>query len=365
MAECELMIHLENEEATFHGGDTVRGTVEVRVDEEVQCNGLTVEALWRTRGKGTADRGESIRAELFRGTWQAGMVRRFPFELTLPHGPFTYHGHYLNVVWQIRARADVPWALDPKAEREVALAPRPETAPDWTAFVGGPAHAQLLPAKLRDEVLGDAKPQPAASGRLGTILGFGCLGIIAVPLLGVFVAAGFQVVRFARGEADALEALFMVAVALALASGFGFGAVRLVRNWLAKKRLGQVTLTAEPLLVRRGDEVRIQVVCQPTQEAELVRAVARLEAQEVVTRGSGTDRRTYRHTVHHQETEIALGRSLPARLPFQVDRTVPIPADAAPSFLARNNALRWTLTVEMDLARWPDWAEERALLVHP
>ncbi|MCP4500914.1 MAG: hypothetical protein GY822_13215 [Deltaproteobacteria bacterium] len=32
------------------------------------------------------------------------------------NGPLTYRGELLNVDWFLKARADIPWALDPKAE---------------------------------------------------------------------------------------------------------------------------------------------------------------------------------------------------------------------------------------------------------
>lgn len=365
MAKCELTIHLEDEGTPYHGGDTVRGYVEVRVDEDVRCDGLVAECRWRTHGKGSSVHGEPLRLELFQGDWRAGALQRYPFELTLPHGPFTYHGRYLNVVWEVRAVADVPWALDPKVEREIVLAPVPDAEPRWVEFLGGEGTVRLLPPVLRTRILGEPDPTPGKASPLGLILGFGCLALFALPAVGLAIGAWVFVSRWLRGEGDPVEALLMVVMAVVFAIAFLGGGVRLVRRWIARKRLGQVTLKAEPVLLRAGGEVQVEIFCQPQKATTLNAAVARLEAEERVVRGSGTNRKTYRHTVYSEQTELALGRNLPAGLPFQVQAPVKIPPDAPPSFQAHRNELRWTLTVELDLASWPDWTEDRALVVHP
>lgn len=136
----------------------VRGYVAVRADREVECRKLEASLRWRTRGKGQPVRGEVESLTLFEGTWQAGENRRYDFEMTLPAGPFTYDGHHLEVAWEVRAEADIPWALDPEAEEEIVLEPRPGDEPDWQTAVATPS---LLPEKLRP----DAESPPAEENR--------------------------------------------------------------------------------------------------------------------------------------------------------------------------------------------------------
>ena len=364
MAKCDLTIHLDEERTSYRGGETVRGEIEVRTDEDVRCDGLTVELRWKTHGKGNSVHGDPVEVELFQGDWRAGAIQRYPFAIELPKGPFTYHGHYLNVVWEVRARADVPWAIDPKAEREIAVSADP---------AGGAKRIDQLPDELLERIAGPTEvgaPSTADSIRtlrsVGNVLGMGCMAVMALPLLAMLGVAIWQGVSLARGDAESpVFAVMWIGFTLVFLFLMGRGAWQKVANAFAKKRLGEVTLQAEPRLLRPGDAVRLELVCQPSKRIELNRAVARLEAEEVVTRGSGTNRRTYRQKVVSEEVEIAAGRSLSPGMPFQVQREIRIPADAPPSFGARDNALQWTVVAELDVARWPDWKEDRAILVHP
>jgi hypothetical protein len=345
----------------------VSGFVEVRTDEDVTCNGLTVELRWQTHGKGNNVHGESLPRELFRGEWTAGAVNRYPFSFQLPYGPFTYHGHYLNVGWFVRTRADIPWAIDAKAEREVAVHPDQDAdaEPRWNELLASPT---LLPGELRAEVLGErlpAGPQPTALKVMGRILSMGCLLVFAVPVL---VLAGFGIAKgvgLARGEVPLDEGLIWIGLTVVMLFVFLGGAVKTIRNRIARSKLGDVRFDVTPLKGRRGEALRARLVCQPKKAAELTGAKVRLEAQEVVVRGSGTNRRTYRHTVYEDETELPAARTLAAGMPFQLDHQVVIPDDAPPSFMAQDNRLAWTLSIHLDIARWPDWSEGRAILVHP
>lgn len=363
MAKCELTLHLEEERESYRPGDVVKGYVEVRADEEVQCNGLTVGCRWKTHGKGNTDRGQLLSQDLFQGRWLAGAVQRYPFTLELPAGPYTYHGHYVNVAWAIQAQADIPWAFDPKAEREIVLEPDPEAEPDWLAAVGD---SLLLPYELQQKAKGEPIEKARQGSKwLGNALGLGCFLIIGVPMVAGFVVSLYYVVSFARGNVPTGEGIPALVFAVVLGLMLGVGGFKMFRNLVARKKIGKVTFELEPRLLRRGDAIRLQVFCQPQEDTELVTAVARLRAQEEAVRGSGTNKKSFRELVYEQETEIALGRTLSAGLPFQAQGTVPIPADAPPSFMAHDNKLQWTVALRLDIARWPDWVEEREIVVHP
>ena len=366
MAKCDLTLRLDDDRTSFRGGGTVRGTLEVRTDEEVQCKGLTVECMWQTHGKGTSVHGEPETQLLFEGTLPAGSVQRYPFSFQLPHGPFTYHGHDLNVGWFIKARADIPWALDPKAELELEMVPDPEAEPRWADQIPS---AELLPDALRAVVQEDAAaPDPAAAAggkALGKAIGISCLALLAVPLLGLLGIAVYQGVRLARGEAEVVEALIWIGVAVLIVGGLSGRLVGVVRNRVARKKLGDVSFDVTPLTARRGDTLSARLQCRPQESAQVNRAVVRLEAKERVVRGSGTDRKTYRHTAYEWESEIPVTHSLSAGMPFHLSHEIPIPADAPPSFMARDNHLIWTVGLRLDIARWPDWNGEVAILVHP
>ena len=123
-----MEIVLEDEDRTYCGGDVVRGEVVVQVEKATTCKSLKVSVGWSTHGRGNRASADVMASDLFAGDWTPGEYR-YAFEATLPHGPYTYNGHYLNVGWYVEARADVPWALDPKDEVEIELIPSDEPLP--------------------------------------------------------------------------------------------------------------------------------------------------------------------------------------------------------------------------------------------
>ena len=95
-----------------------------------------------------------------------------------------------------------------------------------------------------------------------------------------------------------------------------------------------------------------------------IRAVhATLLGREVVVRGSGTDRRTFTKTIHRQSVRLADPPDM--RLGYEVQFTgeVTIPQTAAPSFTLPDNRLEWSIEIDVDIARWADWSENRTILV--
>ena len=110
---------LDRADRRYRIGEVVAGRVEVRVDADCTCNGLEVTRLWATHGKGNRAQGAEESQTLFTGTWRAGETHDYEFRFTIPPGPLTYHGEYLNVDHYIQATADIPWAFDPSAEEEL------------------------------------------------------------------------------------------------------------------------------------------------------------------------------------------------------------------------------------------------------
>lgn len=364
MGSCDLTLHLENGKVDYLGGETVRGEVEVRTDRDIECKGLVVECLWQTHGKGNTDRGTPISAEVFQGVWPAGTVARYPFALELPHGPFTYHGQLLNVGWLVRTRADVPWKLDPKAELDVTLRPSPDAEPQPHAAVARP---ELLPEGLRQRLggaaVGESAPPQLTSRTMA--FGIGCVVLFFTPFLAVPAVGVWKLIGAIRGAGSFADAVPWLLFGVGVLVFIGVAASKLIRNKLAAKKLGDVVFEVEPTVAKRGDTVRVRAFCQPRQQAELSRAVLKLEAGEKVVRGSGTNKKTYRHAIHTEEVELATGRQLNAGLPFHLDHAFTLPADAAPSFMASDNELRWTVSLHLEVARWPDWQQDQVLVVHP
>ncbi|MBI2897849.1 MAG: hypothetical protein HYY06_30100 [Deltaproteobacteria bacterium] len=134
-------------------GDKVTGTV--FVDESIEaCQRLEVALEYGGKKLGHAP---ASRATLHSGPLSKGLS--FPFELEVPvDAPFTFAGHAHNVEWRAKASAEVPWAIDPKAEAELLVEPRPvatdaeiEAAtrvPARPVTVAGPVLTYILSAIL-------------------------------------------------------------------------------------------------------------------------------------------------------------------------------------------------------------------------
>lgn len=335
MSKCDLRIELESSDRIFTPGQTLRGHVEVDVNARCQCNGLTLSREWRTHGRGNRASGAARELTLFSGTWQPGETYSYAFEVEIPEsGPLSYHGHYLNVDWYLDARADIPWAFDPKAQAEVLVVPGEEPC------------------------VGEAQSSPtlAAPGSVQNII-IGC----AVAFLSIFILAGMGVstfgVLFAVGFAGegGEPALFMIPFGLAFATIPCIMVFFLLRNVIAQRKLGPVNLIAEPDVVVAGDTVSFSVGFTPRSEAHISSVVVTLRGSEVVVSGSGTNRSTHTHVLHAESQTLEAGSHVRALEQVSLQGELLLPADAPASFSASDNALVWEVEVHIDIARWPDY----------
>ncbi len=127
MARADVSITLEPgpwdepdlREFRLAGGE-IRGQVHVDTDEDMNCRRVLVAIEWYTEGRGDLDQGTVFEQTVHEGFLQMGQ-QSFPFAATLPVGPMSYAGHYINIRWKVTARIDLAWKFDPKAEREFFL----------------------------------------------------------------------------------------------------------------------------------------------------------------------------------------------------------------------------------------------------
>lgn len=357
MAKCELSLRLEDEGRAFRPGDVVRGWVEVRCDEEVECNGLVAGLRWTTRSKGTPAARIVVSQELFEGSWRAGTVERYPVSLELPAGPVTYQGHHLKVVWELFAEADIPWALDPAATHEIVVEADPEAEPDWESAVGDRLH---IPPELQPQ-----PPDPASGLQLSKAQGFGCLLALLIAVVGLVAFAGVKGLGYAEGEVSANEALgWLLAAAVVLAFVGGI-LVKVLRDVMAWGKVGQVSVVVDPHRVRAGESLHVRISCQPRKDVELLSATVRLLARETVIKDGADQNQSWTEVVFEHEVEVAGAHRLAKGQPFESAVTVPVPTGGPASFMTWGNRLTWTATVRLELAGWSDFVEDRAILVHP
>lgn len=340
MAKCELNVVLDRPDATYAAFEPIKGRVEVLVDGDCRCDGLTLTAQWFTHGRGNEARGDGEKVELFKGEWKAGELLQYPFELHGLDGPLTYHGHELNVDWRLVAAADIPWALDPKGEREVVLVrgdAKPDRVNQLIASEGRPTQATRL--------------APAC----GVIFGL----VFALP--GLFVM-GAAVVAIANGE---LGAVFGLPFGGIFAAVGVFIAFMSMRNSIASRRLGKVDLGLAPGTVRGGEVVRVHLGFRPPKDVTINAIQATLVGLEEVVRGSGTNKKTYKHELHREQVTLMEKKHLHRLEDVGLDAALTLPKDAPPSFNASSNELKWSVTVDIDVEGWPDWSLEEPLIVLP
>lgn len=124
----EILLTLKSGQQTpmgyrFAPDDTVKGTVQILPDKDLNCRHLYVRLQWHTEGRGDRDSAVVGEQDLFQGTLSGGMPTYHDFSLTAPRGPWSYSGHYINIVWEVIASIDVPMGGDPKAEIPFILSP--------------------------------------------------------------------------------------------------------------------------------------------------------------------------------------------------------------------------------------------------
>ena len=61
---------------------------------------------------------------MFQGTLRAGFPSMHDFHFDLPREPWSYAGHYVNIVWEIFVDVDVPWARNPRHSQPLVMVPR-------------------------------------------------------------------------------------------------------------------------------------------------------------------------------------------------------------------------------------------------
>jgi hypothetical protein len=341
MAKCEIWLELDADRPVFRAGEVLSGTVHVEVDSDCRCDGLDCEIGWYTHGRGNSVEKTCLERRLFTGEWSAGSHVQYPVEFTLPDGPFTYHGHYLNIDWYIWASADIPWALDPKAEQDFVL--QPGDSVDGLDYT--PTHSALATA--------------TPPGSLSMKQGFQAIFGLLVAAIGIIFTVGFVVL----GDADGFGIFLFGGISVVAGGAVAFP---VVRRMLAEQRLGAVEVELVPQRVPPGSTVLCSVRFTPQRDVHLLGADILFRGREEVVSGSGTNRSTHTHTVHEVRRPLLDGpRDAPAGDFTELSARLEVPADAPLSFAARDNELEWSAEVHVDIDNWPDWKRELPLVVAP
>ena len=319
MSKCDVEIEFDRSSRTFVPGEAVSGKVHVTANKDVASNGVKVEVLWRTHGRGNRA-GETLDTISISGEQlPAGHRRSYTFSFKAPDGPLTYHGRYLNVDQYIRARVDIPWAFDPKAEVEYIL-------------LGNPAGESHF-----------SDPGITCTGSSYKASWSGLLFFVVIA----------TIVTFAAYPLGALSWLLVVSRLF-----------KMLRDFLVSRKVGATSFHLDKSHASPGQTVKMTLECSPSGPMQLNTIAATLKAREIVISGSETNRSTHTHTVHDEQFIICEGAQLNLG-PQTLEGSITIPETEAWTFQASSNVLKWTLTVRVDISGWPDWVGDTEITVVP
>lgn len=330
MSKLDLSIEFANPQRTYAPGEVVAGEVIVSANKDVDCRELVLSHRWETHGKGNKHKDMETTHWLYRGPWTAGDVYRYPFQFTAPDGPPTYHGHHLNIDHYVRARADIPWSIDPKTQEEFVLVPA-AVPPD--ALADAAANEDNF---VEEDFQGHGAP--------GEWIGI----LVACAVCGAVMYFVDSIV-------------FRVVCGIVLLIVVGGFARRIMTRGLFR----EVVLRAQPQHARPGDSVAVRISAAPLKSLSVERITATLRGQEVCVSGSGTNETTHKHVLHQEELKLCRDVRLMPEEEFEYQAQFVIPHTDAYSFVAKDNKLTWSVDFQVHVPRWPDWKGELELFVTP
>lgn len=325
MAKARVEVRLERADRTWKAGETIRGEVYVRPEDDLNTREVTLTKQWRTHGRGNPQKGPETRLVLHQGPLSAGQEYHWPFELPTEPAPITYRGTLLNLDWYLTANLDVPWAFDPSSTVDVILVHGGEGAAYRTVSSGS---GTIVLAKsgsfLAVGVLGGLTGLTAAGSGLAWLVG-GALVAIAVPAAFAFLFFTF----------------FLIAV----------------RDWRTATRLGQPVVTVEPTTCRAGAAIAVRLVAHPPRPVDLDGASVLLRLVENVTSGSGTNRHSARNEMNVLKKEVPVPVGLSSST-LELDTTIDVPAGAPATLEVPDNHLRWFVRIELRLSGGTRWSDD-------
>ena len=344
-----MWIELAQPDATYRPGEVVAGVVVVDTGGDVKCDALTVTLAWYTHGKGNRAKGPPDTVSLGAHAWKEGVQARHSFQMEMPSGPLTHRGHLINVDWQLTARADIPWAIDPKAEHPLVLIPGVPGGGGAMQAQGYRDAARVTPMKYDPGT--DRPGVPSSRTRTG------CGVVFMLP----FIAAGVSLM-VAGFRSSVWEVLFGAAFTITPSVVI----VGLLTQAMAKRALGSPRQWLEPSAPRAGDAITAHLAFAPARRLKLNAVRMDLICEEIAVSGSGTNTHTHTHRLHESRQDGQVGDGIiTAADEAHFQLRFEIPPDAPPSFCASHNEVRWSLKAHVDIDGWPDWDGEEVFALEP
>lgn len=129
MADIDIELTLKGGEVTggwrcYEPGSTVHGWLRLTPSEDVNCNRVLASLEWHTEGRGRRDGDCVAEVGLAEGDLTANTSVIQDFNLTVPSEPWSYAGHYINVIWEVIVVVDIPLSRDVIRKEPIVVVPR-------------------------------------------------------------------------------------------------------------------------------------------------------------------------------------------------------------------------------------------------
>ena len=324
-----ISVEFDRDNVTYYAGEFVSGTMILELEKKTNCRSVTASLGWYAHGAGNDAATIVETLTVHSGELEPG-VYRFPFRFNLPPGPYTYHGHYLNVDWYVEGTADVPWATDPKGDEDFILLPSRDVRPPDPEL---PAHTEATD-----------------TGMAGIIVGAGIAALsVLCGLYGIVEEEDFGMACCA--------AIGLIIAAVALYYGF--------HRFLATRLVGDVRFGAEPWPVHPNDTFTHTITFTPKRKMLVNAITATLVGKEEVVEGHGSDRTTHTNVLFEQSVEVASNGTLEGKQEVTFRAAFTIPDGPFYTISATDNTLSWEVTTHIDIPNWPDWEDKHQVVVTP
>jgi len=108
----------------FDPGSRLEGLAQIMPAENIRSRRVLVRVGWHTEGRGDSNAATVGEMQLAQGGLTAGTPLSQPFAIVLPREPWSFAGHYINIIWDVRVIVDIPLGGDLQATQPFILAPR-------------------------------------------------------------------------------------------------------------------------------------------------------------------------------------------------------------------------------------------------
>lgn len=341
--------------------DKLVGTAIITVLEPQRDVRVVLTRTWISQAHHTQSSGGEDVILLFEGDWLEPNTHRFPFIFHIPPGPYSYHGHLLDVDWVLEARVENASEALLCEQRKFIL----EASGNEREFIRG----DLMPEALRAADL--KKHSRRALQWVATML----LLLVGIALLYPNVAAisGAHWSTLLGGLAAIILAAYLARRTLrrgdsAPSTGWSILPVR-------------SDYEAEP-----GDSVSFVVELKPNFKTSTRRVTASLRGVEQIwkNRKMPAEASDAPHASaspeaandapqverHHFFEEPVKIEPMDAQDPEKHSKNTyrvrfRVPSDAPYSFYCPSASVTWAIEVHVDVGSWPDWRRDFPIIVRP